>query len=233
MTFPAMAPGDCEGALPPFARQLCGLVSAERAVGDLRRYFGIGLAPGEAAFTGSRFEHLGGGGDRPEVADRITAEDLIAVQTLSVTVPAPVALDILEGPLGARLSGLLRDIPRGMDMVDAGEHDLAPGSPADRAWRLLEDQPDVGWVIAGKLLARKRPRLLPVYDKVVRCALGRPRPSFWLALRAALRADDRALHRRLLALREVAGVPETVSALRVCDVAVWMGHRAQGHACPR
>ncbi|MEV0696155.1 DUF6308 family protein, partial [Streptomyces sp. NPDC050388] len=31
------------------------------------------------------------------------------------------------------------------------------------------------------------PRLLPVYDKVVRCALGRPRPSFWLALHAVLR----------------------------------------------
>ncbi|MFI9247924.1 hypothetical protein ACIGXF_36370 [Streptomyces sp. NPDC053086] len=26
--------------------------------------------------------------------------------------------------------------------------------------------------------------------------------------------------------------PETVSALRVCDVAVWMSHRALGHMCP-
>ncbi|MFF9585614.1 DUF6308 family protein [Streptomyces achromogenes] len=170
---------------------------------------------------------------RPEVADRITAEDLVAVQTLSVTVPAPVALNILEGPLGVRLSGLLCDIPRDTDMADAEAAGLAPKSPAARAWQLLEDQPDVGWVIAGKLLARKRPRLLPVYDKVVRCALGRPRPSFWLALHAALGADDRALHRRLLALRQNTGVPETVSALRVCDVAVWMGHRAQAHACPR
>ncbi|WP_371098753.1 hypothetical protein [Streptomyces sanglieri] len=31
----------------------------------------------------------------------------------------------------------------------------------------------------------------------------------------------------------MAGVPETVSALRVCDVAVWMSHRAERHACPR
>ncbi|MFF3359774.1 DUF6308 family protein [Streptomyces sp. NPDC002917] len=200
---------------------------------DLRRYFGIALPSGAVAFTGSRFEHLAGGGDRSEVADRITAEDLVAVQTLSVTVPASVALDILEGPLGARLSGLLHDIPRHIDMADADALVVAGGSPADQAWQLLEDHPDVGWVIAGKLLARKRPRLLPVYDKVVRCALGRPRPSFWLALHAALRADDRALHRQLFALRQVAGVPETVSALRVCDVAVWMGHRAEGHACPR
>lgn len=118
-------------------------------------------------------------------------------------------------------------------MADAAATVLSDGSPADQAWHLLRDQPDVGWVIAGKLLARKRPQLLPVYDKVVRCALGRPRPSFWLTLHAALRADNRALHRQLLALREAAGVAETVSVLRVCDVVVWMGHRAERHACPR
>ncbi|MEV2248225.1 DUF6308 family protein [Streptomyces sp. NPDC049970] len=219
-------------SLSPLGQRLRVLLSAERVVGDLRRYFGIGMPPGGVAFTGSRFEHLAGGGDRPGIADRITAEDLVAVQTLSVTVPAPVALDILEGRLGAQLSGLLHAIPRDIDMADAPANVLADGSPADQAWHLLRDQPDVGWVIAGKLLARKRPRLLPVYDRVVRCAVGRP-PSFWLALHAALREDDGAVHRQLLALRQIAGVPETVSALRVCDVAVWMGHRAEGHACPR
>ncbi|MEU9737435.1 DUF6308 family protein [Streptomyces sp. NPDC048002] len=208
------------------------LLGAERVVGDLRRYFGIGLSPGAAAFTGSRFEHLAGGGDRPEVADRITAEDLVAVQTLSVTVPAPVALDILEGPLGARLSGLLHAVPRDLNMADADADAVADGSPADQAWHLLRDRPDVGWVIAGKLLARRRPQMLPVYDRVVRCAVGRP-PSFWLALHTALREDDAALHRQLVELRQVAGAPQTVSALRVCDVAVWMGHRAERHACPR
>jgi hypothetical protein len=207
-------------------------IADPRAVVNLRRYFGIGLPPGGVPFTGSRFEHLAGGGDRPEVADRITAEDLVAVQTLSVTVPAPVALDILEGRLGEHLSGLLQAIPREIDMADASADVLADGSPAGQAWHLLRGQPDVGWVIAGKLLARKRPRLVPVYDRVVRCAVGRP-PSFWLALHAALREADGAVHRQLLALRQVAGLPETVSALRVCDVAVWMGHRAEGHACPR
>ncbi|MFJ6518387.1 DUF6308 family protein [Streptomyces filamentosus] len=215
-----------------FAERLHTFITSPQAVVDLRRYFGIGVPPGGMPFTGSRFEHLTGGGDRPEVADRFTAEDLVAVQTLSVTVPAPVALDILEGRLGAQLSGLLHAIPWDIDMVDAEADVLAEGSLADQAWHLLCGQYGVDWVIAGKLLARKRPRLLPVYDKVVRCALGRPRPSFWLALHAALRADDYALHRQLLELRQIAGVPATVSALRVCDVAVWMGHRAEEHACP-
>ncbi|MFR9800450.1 DUF6308 family protein [Streptomyces sp. MS06] len=214
-----------------FAERLHTFITNPQAIVDLRRYFGISLPPGAVPFTGSRFEHLAGGGDRPEVADRITAEDLVAVQTLSVIVPVPVALDILEGRLGARLSGLLHAIPRDVDMADADAVVVADGSPADQAWRLLCEQHGVNWVIAGKVLARKRPRLLPVYDRVVRCALGRPRP-FWLSLHAALREDDAALHRQLLKLRQAAGLPETVSALRVCDVAVWMNHRALGHACP-
>ncbi|WP_422070634.1 helix-turn-helix domain-containing protein [Streptomyces orinoci] len=38
----------------------------KRVVGDLRRYYGVGLSAGAVPFTGSRFEHLAGGGDRPE-----------------------------------------------------------------------------------------------------------------------------------------------------------------------
>lgn len=217
----------------PFAERLRALITDAQALADLRSYFGIGLTPGAASFTGSRFEQLAGGGDRPEVADVVTAEDLVAVQTLSVTVPAEAALDLLEGTLGAQLSDLLRAVPADVDLAEADTADLAPGSPADKAWHLLEDQPGVGWVTAGKVLARKRPRLLPVYDRVVRCAVGRP-PSFWLALQAALHADDHALHRELVTLRQAAGVPETVSVLRVLDVVVWMRHRADHRevGCP-
>ncbi|GGP77736.1 DUF6308 family protein [Streptomyces sindenensis] len=211
-------------------QRLHAVLDGDRVVGDLRRYFGIGLPPGAGVFTGGRFERLAGGGDRRRVANRFTAEDLIAVQTLSVTVPAPVALDLLEGSLGTQLCELLRGIPADVDLSDADASVVADGSPAHQAWSLLESQYKVGWVIAGKLLARKRPRLLPVYDRVVRCALGRP-PSFWTELRTALREDDAALHHRLLGLRQSAGLPETVSALRVADVAVWMAHPAPGHRC--
>ncbi|WP_327722244.1 DUF6308 family protein [Streptomyces sp. NBC_00490] len=231
MAASTAASGASDGVLSPLGQRLRVLLSSERVAGDLRRYFGIGGSPGGMPFTGSRFEHLAGGGDRPEVADQITAEDLVAVQTLSITVPAPVALDILEGRLGVQLSGLLHAIPRDIDMVDADAVVVADGSPADQAWNLLCEQYGVNWVIAGKVLARKRPRLLPVYDRIVRCAVGWP-PSFWLALHAALHEDEAALHRQLLKLRQAAGLPETVSALRVCDVAVWMNHRALSHACP-
>ncbi|MFD8006081.1 DUF6308 family protein [Streptomyces mirabilis] len=204
--------------------QLSSLITSEQAVSNLQRYFGTGLPHEAAPFTGSRFEHLAGGGDRPANANSVTADDLIAVQTLSVRIPAQAALDLLEGGLGVRVSKLLSSVRFDIDMVAAEAADLADGSPAHTAWHLLRDQPGIGWVTAGKLLARKRPRLLPVYDRVVRCVLGRPK-SFWLDLHAALRVDNWALHHELMALRQAADLPETVSALRVCDVVVWMHHR--------
>ncbi|WP_256106987.1 DUF6308 family protein [Streptomyces sp. ODS05-4] len=207
-----------------FEERLWEAVTADRAVADLREYYDGTTASGAPLFTGSRFEHLGGGGDRPGAADTVTADDLIAVQTLSVQVHPEVALDLLEGDLGRRLARLLGEIPTGLDLAAADAAHVDTSSPAEEAWALLEQRKHIGWVTAGKLLARKRPRLLPVYDQVVRCAVGRP-GGFWLALRDALRADDLALHHALTALRRRAELPETVSALRVLDVVLWTGHR--------
>ncbi len=210
----------------PLHNRLSRLIASDRAVPHLRSYFGVGPQQDATTFTGSRFESLAGGGDRPAVANTVTADDLIAVQTLSVRIPTQAALDLLEGELGGQLSDLLSAVPTGVDMVEAETADLDPASRAHKAWDLLCKQRGIGWVTAGKLLARKRPRLLPVYDQVVRCALGRPE-SPWLDLRTALRENDCALHRELTALRQAAGLTAAVSVLRVCDVVLWMGHREE------
>ncbi|QSE87513.1 hypothetical protein JWS13_01275 (plasmid) [Rhodococcus pseudokoreensis] len=47
-------------------------------------------------------------------------------------------------------------------------------------------------------------------------------------VREALRADDGALHRRLLPIREEAGLPEEISALRLFDVIAWMDGKYRG-----
>lgn len=44
----------------------------------------------------------------------------------------------------------------------------------------------------------------------------------WTRLNAALRADGGALHRRLLALREDAQLPDLVTPLRISDVIAWL-----------
>ncbi|MEV4656822.1 DUF6308 family protein [Micromonospora sp. NPDC049301] len=200
---------------------------------DLRRYFGVGLPNGLPAFTGGRFEQLGGGGDHPAVRDTITPEDLIAVELLSVHVPARVALDLLEGALGREIATELRRIPTDVSLADdEALQYITDGGPADQAWHLLKNNGGVGWVTAGKLLARKRPCLVPVYDEVVRCAY-RTGGGFWSCLHERLREDGGVLVDRLTRLRAEAELPPEITPLRVLDVVFWMRHRDDhtGYRC--
>jgi hypothetical protein len=209
-------------------KQLLSFANGPEAVPDLTAYFGTDLTPGSAPrYTGGRFEGLSGGGDRPEAADRVDADDLIAVEMLSVQVPGPVALALLEGQLGRDIATQLTQIPTDVSIGEPAAVDLlAAGGPADVAWSLLEQSRNMGWVTAGKLLARKRPYLVPVYDNVVRCAFGRPaKPWKWLHDRFA--ESGGVLAERLAAVREAAGVSPSVSPLRVLDVLVWMRHRPE------
>lgn len=187
------------------------------AVGYLQQYF---QGNGDD-YTGACFERLGDGGDRDEIADVITAEDLVAVTMLSVRVRGEAALQILEKNPQC-FSTLLTKIPRHVDLVDAELGDIAaPSSPAFVLWKELKKLPDIGWVTAGKLVARKRPRLIPVYDQIVREEVGHP-SEFWVSLQEALAADGHALHQKLLGIRRDSGVEEDISALRVFDVVTWM-----------
>ena len=47
-------------------------------------------------------------------------------------------------------------------------------------------------------------------------------------VREAFRADDAALHHRLLSIRKKAGLPEEISVLRVFDVIAWMDGKNRG-----
>jgi len=195
-----------------------------KAVTALRTYFGLdaGLTP----YTGAFFERLGGGGDRGEIRDVITAEDLVAVSMLSVDVPARATLRIL-GTDSRRISDLLREIPTALDLVDVDPEVINDSWPGWQLWDLLHGMYGVGPVTAGKLVARKRPRLLPVYDSVVAERVGSPN-GFWGALDCDLRADDKALQKTLLDIRAKAGIGEDISALRVFDIVTWMPGRNLG-----
>ncbi|MET7373450.1 DUF6308 family protein [Micromonospora arida] len=79
--------------------EILAVLDESRSVPDLQRYF---LGVGGVSFSGGQFERLGGSGYRPEVANTITADDLIAVQMLSVQVSPRRALDLLQGQLGRK-----------------------------------------------------------------------------------------------------------------------------------
>ena len=197
------------------------------ALQKLRMYFG--LEPSTVAYTGASFERLGGGGDRGEIRDVITTEDLVAVTMLSVNVPASAALRIL-GPDGRQISDLLCQIPTALDLVDVDPELITEAWPAWQLWALLESVYGIGWVIAGKLVARKRPRLIPVYDSIVSEQVGAPE-NYWHALNHALRENNEALHRRLVDIRVQSAIGNDISALRVFDIVTWMIGR--GHTPSR
>ena len=110
------------------------------------------------------------------------------------------------------------------DLADQAEA-VTEDQPASQLYRAVRRLPGVGRTIGTKLLARKRPRLVPIYDSVVARISGIG-DYHWEPLRQALRADG--LHDRLLDLREQAALGPHVSALRVLDVVTWMEGKAAG-----
>jgi hypothetical protein len=210
---------------PKSVEELLAILGDHRSVSDLRAHFNLDSPDDRPRYTGARFDTLDGGGARDGVKDVITPYDLLAVTCLDVTVPTPVALDLVEGPLGREVGARLREIPANVALGEADDDKhLKHGSSADQAWRLLDAEIDVGWVTAGKVMARKRPHLIPVWDNVVKCAFRRPRENAWLWLDGRLRQDDR-LKERLDQLHQAAQLPRLVSRLRVLDVVVWIRHR--------
>ncbi|MDI9938774.1 DUF6308 family protein [Rhodococcus sp. IEGM 1351] len=134
-------------------------------------------------------------------------------------IPPKAARAILHTEAEA-LNALLTAIGPDRDLVDEPDP-LAPGWPAWDLETALWALPGIAQTKATKLIARKRPRLYPIWDSVVSEVLGTERAHL-NPVREALRADDGALHHRLLSIREEAGLPDEISALRVFDVIAWM-----------
>lgn len=184
----------------------------------LRAYYAP-LGPGQG-FTGGQFDTFDPSKTRALSADVFTAEDVIAVSLLSVHVTGRAALELLEHQ-SWRFSELLRAVGPDRDLVDV-ESTSPDRFPARALNDALRELPGVGPTTASKLLARKRPRLLPIYDSVIDRHLLQRSGRLWEPLRLALRAEDRQLHRHLINLRSAAGLPEHVSVIRVLDVLAWM-----------
>ena len=200
-----------------------------RAAADLvTKYFRL-TSDGLPVYTGSHFNSWAGGGDAEGVANTITADDLVAVSLLSVKVPGPAAFGILKTH-SKDISKLLLDIPRDIDLADLEanqfEEILGDNSPADKLWRLLRAFESPRWGIgpttASKIMARKRPRLIPIYDSVVRPLMGlKNSRGHWAACHAAL-TDGSDLAGRLQEIRAGSGISEPISDLRTMDIVLWM-----------
>jgi hypothetical protein len=172
-------------------------------------------------FTGSQFE-LVADSDHP---DEITARDVVAVSMLGVQVPERPARWLL-GDGREQVRALLEKVPNDVDVwTPAADRLLAENGPLWELWDLLGEgswptrraKNGLGQTKRSKLLAAKRPRLVPVIDKIVEAQLGNP-PDYWQAFHEAL-ADEPL---RLEIEGATQNAPAHVSLLRRLDVVVWM-----------
>ncbi|GAA3632886.1 DUF6308 family protein [Microlunatus ginsengisoli] len=193
--------------------------SENRAIAALNAYFAP-LSGVNSGYTGGRFDDFDPSGTRDASVNVFTADDVVSVSLLSVDVDGRSAIELLDRQR-PRFSALLAEVGPDLDLVEV-ESTEPDRFPARALYRALRDLPNVGPTTASKLLARKRPRLIPIYDSVINEHVLGGRRTLWEPLRRALRADHRWLQRHLLELRAAAGLGEHISPLRVFDVLAWM-----------
>jgi hypothetical protein len=184
---------------------------------NLERYFlGVGGLP----FDGRHFERFSAMGD----PNRFVATDVLAVEALSVGVPPDSAARLISTE-AEDFNLLLRHIPTNGEMWEVPSYVLADNGPAAKLHARLQDLDGVGWVTAGKLLAAKRPRLIPILDDLVKKVLEPPRNRFWSTMREQL-SDERRRDK----INRVVSIPlGDVTLLRRIDVALWMYGSARSH----
>lgn len=214
---------------PEFVENLLRQLGSDNAAARLERY---------STYTGAHFESFGDH-SRP---NEITSDDILAVTMLSMTV-GPGRKENARGnvPKGItprrilavvdrshEISGLLSRLTAApalgettddqfRDLFGKGEQG-SPEGPVRRLFTLLADDIGFGAVAAHKLIARKRPHLVPVGDSRTEEALGTP-DSWWSAWRTAMR--DNRVSAALAAVRNKPGA-EGHSDLRLADIIVWM-----------
>ncbi|NJC70824.1 hypothetical protein HC031_14020 [Planosporangium thailandense] len=150
----------------------------------------------------------------PNEPNVITIPDLLAVTLLEVRFwPTAVRTILPGGELDDKIQQHLAAIPLGVPLWEATDVHLAW---AESLWKLLNTKqvPGVGKSIAGKLLARKRPDLIPIVDNVIAKKLNCASMTYWTTYREVLTCEER--RQRLSALR-----PGT-STVRVLDTVMWM-----------
>lgn len=191
--------------------------NAEQVRRDLATYFG----PFEpridgnngSGYTGRFFDALARRGD-PNSFD---ASAIAAVATLSVPLDGQQVAALIS--LGPSLSELLEaSPPPGAELWEVDDAQLNDSAPLARTYELLKSIDGISYVRASKLLAAKRPDLVPVRDSVVEQLLGAKR-SWWKPWKDLVSDEDlRSLVERLTP--DV--VPGGVSILRRLDVVLWM-----------
>lgn len=175
-----------------------------------------------ADFVGEDFVTLG-----KNRSDFFGAEDLIAVHMMGMTFRPTAVRGLLgDGKEHETLSRLLARIPESEDIWEASSLEAA-----DELWMRLTSEKTIyrgiDWVTAGKLLARKRPRLIPIVDEVVVDLIPRPSFGYWELFRRYLQRPGAV--EKVERLRPDGLSSGSTPTLRLFDTVIWMrGSRGRG-----
>jgi hypothetical protein len=216
------------------------LLDAHHAVQLLRQYFD--REDDRYAYSGAAFDTYpadpsDGKAPSSQEANIITDSDLIALTMLGIHITGYAALAVTQYRR-TKISQLLSDIPPDASIEDdASEALLGRGAAAWDLWELLRDiaadnrkSTRFGPVAAGKLMARKRPNLIPIEDSQIAAAFRRPAPDrdehWWDDVRSALRDEKpgpngTTLADYLASLRRTANLRH-LPLLRVLDIIGWL-----------
>lgn len=186
----------------------------------LLQHYYASTAAGRPAYSGSQFEAVAALNADPY---SIGTADFTAASMLSVAIPAQAAIRIL-GPDAGEIADLLRQIPTEIDITDVNPDQLVAGGPASKLWLVLRRGTDgMGRTRTSKLIAAKRPRLIPIWDSYVERAVGLNTTDYWRQFQAVLMADDYAIWSWLSEIRAIVPrLPAEVANLRILDVLLWM-----------
>jgi hypothetical protein len=149
---------------------------------------------------------------------------------LEVQIPAETAIWLL-GDGAPEVTALLERIP--LDWVIwQRDADLSRDGAAWRLWNAIDrnwwpvgsEDPGMGPTKISKLLAAKRPNLVPIQDGLVRRGVfgGKEPADYWTHWQDLhLSAHGEALRRLAERVRAEAGVGAHLSVLRVIDIVIW------------
>ncbi|WP_018296594.1 DUF6308 family protein [Corynebacterium lubricantis] len=208
-----------------------------QALQYLRTYYQTRLDPenysGKGWYAGAFFDQWNFDSVEVENPTRFTAQDIAAVQCLSISFKARTVAEILylrNDDLNSWLEkavdacaqySKLSDIPPSVTDYRGKTKDVS-----DDEWapfvldKKLREIDDVDVVTASKLIARKLPHIYTIWDKKVTKLAG-VEDRYMRPLQITLQ-NDPSIEEKLEALRLAAGLPISVSLIRIYDVLAWM-----------
>jgi len=184
-------------------------------------------------YTGAWFESAGRPSDPATGVpvdpspSRFSIEDLMALALLDVGLQPKTMIELLDR--NTEIASLLGRIDPSLSLADAPDprdETEGPWVPASQLWKVLRSVPQVGRTRASKLMVRKRPHLIPMFDRHVADGLRLTKhDNDWLIIQQVVRVHAERiaeLQFELQANHPHDGRLRGLSQLRVLDIVIWM-----------